>query len=241
MGEAVLQKAVPLAVSQPPRYCSCHDTSEKRMKAHTAHPQRCRVCNSTYVTSYAEFTLCAPCSERLHQCMICGAAAPVSGIYVPSSAARGEWSPPAMPSHRATILRLQREATDPLPMVRGLGGFGIAKSTPPFVSPPARTAQPAHRASLPAQGSSLPVSPVAVSWRCQSPGQGSPLETHDPRAIVSQQISRSQFVVQPQQGQDQVVERGPLYGESPASRQMKSSRLEDHDESFIGFIREMFK
>jgi len=55
----------------PSRYCSRHDTTLKRPKA---EPKRreCTECHMVVESNYAEFSLCPPCSDREHRCVLCG-------------------------------------------------------------------------------------------------------------------------------------------------------------------------
>jgi len=67
-----------------PRYCSSHNSSGKRAKC-AAHPRQCASCKTEVQTTYAEFALCPPCSERRQCCMICGTKSEQRGDYVPPS------------------------------------------------------------------------------------------------------------------------------------------------------------
>lgn len=67
-----------------PRYCSAHNSSDKRAKC-AAHPRQCTSCNMEVQTTYADFALCPPCSEGRRCCMICGSKAEQRGDYVPPS------------------------------------------------------------------------------------------------------------------------------------------------------------
>lgn len=79
---AMANQPVP-PVLMAPRYCTAHDTSEKRMKIEP-RLQECMGCHTNIQTSYADFTLCPGCSNLQKQCMICGASAPTVGSYVPA-------------------------------------------------------------------------------------------------------------------------------------------------------------
>lgn len=70
-------------VLMAPRYCTAHDTSEKRIKIEP-RLQECMGCHTSIQTSYADFYLCPACSNIQKQCMICGATAPTAGSYVPA-------------------------------------------------------------------------------------------------------------------------------------------------------------
>lgn len=70
-------------VLMAPRYCTAHDTSEKRIKIEP-RLQECMGCHTSIQTSYADFCLCPACSNNQKQCMICGANAPTAGSYVPA-------------------------------------------------------------------------------------------------------------------------------------------------------------
>jgi hypothetical protein len=55
----------------PPRFCSAHDTSDKRVKGEPVS-RDCQNCGITLTSSYEGFKLCPPCSEKQQRCMICG-------------------------------------------------------------------------------------------------------------------------------------------------------------------------
>jgi hypothetical protein len=59
----------------PPRFCSAHDSSEKRVKGDPVS-RDCQNCGITLTSSYEGFKLCPPCSEKQQKCMICGCHAP---------------------------------------------------------------------------------------------------------------------------------------------------------------------
>lgn len=66
-----------LAAVQPqrqpvPRFCTEHNTSEKRPKVEPAF-RDCQSCKISLQTNYQDFALCPPCSESKGRCMICGA------------------------------------------------------------------------------------------------------------------------------------------------------------------------
>jgi hypothetical protein len=67
----------------PPRFCSAHDTSEKRVKCEPRF-QDCGKCGIRLQSSYKDFKLCPPCSEQEQKCMICGSHAPQIGNYIPA-------------------------------------------------------------------------------------------------------------------------------------------------------------
>lgn len=81
-----VQRVVPQAPAPPvaPRFCCNHDSSEKRTKGEPRE-RECKNCRVSLQTSYTEFTLCPPCSEKERSCMICGASAPQKGDYVPAT------------------------------------------------------------------------------------------------------------------------------------------------------------
>jgi hypothetical protein len=74
------------AAPVPPRFCPNHDSSEKRSKGEPRE-QECKNCHIRLQTSYTDFSLCPPCSERQRRCMICGCDAPNNGSYVPATSA----------------------------------------------------------------------------------------------------------------------------------------------------------
>jgi len=55
----------------PARYCSRHDSTLKRAKAEPKC-RECTVCHMIVESNYAEFSLCPPCSDREHRCVLCG-------------------------------------------------------------------------------------------------------------------------------------------------------------------------
>lgn len=69
----------------PPRFCCNHDTSDKRVKGDPAY-RDCKSCGITLQSSYKDFQLCPPCSEKEQRCMICGVNAPKSSSYQPAAA-----------------------------------------------------------------------------------------------------------------------------------------------------------
>jgi len=64
----------------PARYCSRHDSTLKRAKAEP-RCRECTVCHMVVESNYAEFSLCPPCSDREHRCVLCGC--PDAGVVVP--------------------------------------------------------------------------------------------------------------------------------------------------------------
>lgn len=58
----------------PSRYCSRHDSTLKRAKAEPKC-RECTACHMVVESNYAEFSLCPPCSDREHRCVICGCSA----------------------------------------------------------------------------------------------------------------------------------------------------------------------
>lgn len=84
----------------PPRYCSMHNSSEQRPKVEPRF-RECMSCHLKVQTNYADFTLCPPCSEKEHRCMLCGKNAPQAGSYVPAittNAAAGHRNEGGLPS-----------------------------------------------------------------------------------------------------------------------------------------------
>lgn len=79
----------------PPRYCSRHNVSERRVKSEPQERQ-CQNCRMVLQTSYAEFTFCPPCSEQQQRCLICGDSAGNVGTYVPASSINTGHSRPDM-------------------------------------------------------------------------------------------------------------------------------------------------
>lgn len=67
----------------PPRFCSAHDSSDKRVKCEPTFKE-CKKCGIKLQTSYRDFSLCPPCSEKDQKCMICGSHAPQSSNYIPA-------------------------------------------------------------------------------------------------------------------------------------------------------------
>lgn len=68
----------------PPRFCSDHDSSDKRVKT-APHDVKCIKCGITYTTSYADALFCPPCSEKEKRCLICGKGAETASTYIPSA------------------------------------------------------------------------------------------------------------------------------------------------------------
>ncbi|CAJ1434544.1 unnamed protein product [Effrenium voratum] len=73
---------VPLPADVPPRFCQNHFTSAQREKIDPLM-RPCQKCNAQITSTYAEMTLCPPCSNTEESCMICGDHAPVASNYVP--------------------------------------------------------------------------------------------------------------------------------------------------------------
>lgn len=97
--------AVPMPVAPPtpvaPRFCSKHDTSDKRVKGEArecicTNPS-CRMC---FTSTYAETTICPPCSQKEKRCLICGAAAEKETNYIPPNRlnAKGKETPAPAPA-----------------------------------------------------------------------------------------------------------------------------------------------
>merc|ERR1719262_365882 len=70
-----------------PRYCSAHDTRSKRPKGEPRYRQ-CSACTMLIETNCVDFSLCPTCSQRNHQCMICGSSAPGHG-HLPAGQSPG--------------------------------------------------------------------------------------------------------------------------------------------------------
>lgn len=68
----------------PPRFCSNHDTSDKRVKCEPC-AKSCKKCGVSIQSSYKDFQLCPHCSEADQKCMICGCSAPKSSSYMPGA------------------------------------------------------------------------------------------------------------------------------------------------------------
>jgi hypothetical protein len=68
-----------------PKYCSRHNTSDKRKKC-APEKKACTKCHNKIQTNYAEFSLCPHCSNSDNRCMCCGA--PSEGAE--AKAAKGE-------------------------------------------------------------------------------------------------------------------------------------------------------
>lgn len=64
-------------LQMPSRYCSRHDSTLKRAKAEPKS-RECTVCHMLVESNYAEFSLCPPCSDREHRCVLCGC--PATGV-----------------------------------------------------------------------------------------------------------------------------------------------------------------
>jgi len=73
----------PSPAQVPPRYCTLHDSSSKRTKA-VPRLWQCSLCGIRVQTNYAEFALCALCSDKESKCMICSNSAPRAGTYIPA-------------------------------------------------------------------------------------------------------------------------------------------------------------
>lgn len=111
LGARGLQPQLPLQRPVQPRFCSAHQTSEKRPKVEP-HTFECESCRMQLQTNYAEAKLCPACSEKDGRCMCCGAPAPPPGA-VPSVLAR-EGTPTGMPTPammQQTPLFCQRHST----------------------------------------------------------------------------------------------------------------------------------
>jgi len=53
-------------------FCSAHDTSEKRHKLPQPEVRECALCKKSMSSTYRDFKLCATCSGRGQQCLLCG-------------------------------------------------------------------------------------------------------------------------------------------------------------------------
>jgi len=78
----------------PPRFCCAHDTSDKRVKGDPAYKD-CKSCGINLQSSYKDFQLCPPCSDKEQRCMICGSNAPHSSSCQPPAAVQAP--PPNCP------------------------------------------------------------------------------------------------------------------------------------------------
>lgn len=97
------QVSTPTLVPLPPRYCSKHDAAGKRLKE-APRQKECSSCRVGVLTSYLDFVLCPPCSERHRRCMICGADAPNAGSYVPATAVPLPHAEPVQPHALMPVL-----------------------------------------------------------------------------------------------------------------------------------------
>lgn len=62
-------------MTSTPRFCSRHDSSEKRPKGEEASLQGCQKCRLQLHTNHRELALCPQCSDQEGRCMICGTSA----------------------------------------------------------------------------------------------------------------------------------------------------------------------
>lgn len=162
----------PSAGPVAPRFCSCHNSSEKRVKMMEPKFQECTSCHISVQTSYADFVLCPVCSDRQQRCLICGSSAPTSSCYIPAqtlkepreaggsaSAAGGAAGPCAgpvqsprgpgvarpLPSTPETDPRPQPQAAPPGRAASGDGGGRFRE--PPSLPPPQEPSRRPERAT----------------------------------------------------------------------------------------------
>lgn len=245
----------------PPRYCEHHNTSEKRKKTSEPQSLSCRSCKATYMTSYTEFTLCAVCSERERACMICGISAPVAGNYVPptgqtrqavSSVLGGNSLAP--PSHSSDMFQNHvgdRMLSKPTPIFEYdefTGGNDASWQGPPhsrhpqggrLPPPPPPPMDPFHTMSGWMGPAASPNRSHEMSYGMQveSQPQHFPFQDEHNHLMRQQQQQESMQASHPYGGHDQ---RRP--GQGPQNSQQKPTRTRPiQDDTFVGFIREMFK
>jgi hypothetical protein len=108
----------------PPRFCCAHDTSDKRVKCDPVS-RPCKICGIVLQSSYKDFQLCPPCSEKEHKCMICGEHAPNASSVAPAQ-------PAAPPPNTSTY-------TPGAP--QGQGNNGKQSNLPPPPPPSAHSAR----------------------------------------------------------------------------------------------------
>merc|ERR1712190_615262 len=179
-GRLVQQPVCQAACPCPPRYCTNHDRSEKRLKMDHPKDWKCSLCGVSVQTNYREFTLCAPCSDGKHRCMICGASAPRAGNYVPPPCLPASWPPIHSPTEQCPSLApppfpLDTLAFTPLPQLsRGvaLPEPGLYEASPhDDASPGNLHSSPPYTpgAMPPLHSSSAPYNPMA---QCFQDGAG---------------------------------------------------------------------
>merc|ERR1719215_2473682 len=81
----------------PPRFCSAHDSSDKRVKGDPCFKD-CKSCGIRLQSSYKDFQLCPPCSEEEQKCMICGTHAPNSSAHMLGATQGGPQDKPQAPT-----------------------------------------------------------------------------------------------------------------------------------------------
>lgn len=87
-----------------PRFCPSHDTSDKRVKGDPVS-RDCKACGITLTSSYKDFRLCPPCSEKEQKCMICAAHAPKQTSVQPAA-------PPAPPPNCPPRFCCEHDSSD---------------------------------------------------------------------------------------------------------------------------------
>jgi len=138
----------PPAANIPPRYCSKHDSSEKRVKRE-ARNCACQSCGITFTSTYAEVELCSMCSDKEKRCIICGAGADKAGSYIPvDQIGKNNGGPPGQqnrenmppsasgPGGRNSFPTngVGAPRTDSMPVLNK-SGYGVANGTPPPKTP----------------------------------------------------------------------------------------------------------
>lgn len=236
-----------------PRYCSLHNTSEKRRKTNTPQPLSCRSCRATYMTSYSDFTFCAVCSDRERLCMICGASAPAAGNYVPPTGGQQLMEPrkQAMPQlsgdspnrpYGGGSSALHRESTEPLPLTPGLGGFSQENGDTRhplqgnLPHPPPLMDQFHWKAPSVMQHRAMPDGMVRDLEGPNSPQTASPAHDRHEHSLCHQDASYRRGA----HSQPPDCSRTPKGYDGVWGQQDRPPRDVPED-TFIGFLREVFK
>jgi len=110
---------LPAEASMTARYCPRHIAREMRPKVES-RLMECTACRMTIMTPYAEFSFCAPCSEKQCQCVICGAA---TGGPAQEVARAG--GPPPLAQVGCSISATAPPESSPSPVKGGPRGFGM--------------------------------------------------------------------------------------------------------------------
>mmetsp|Transcript_94508 Transcript_94508/g.148765 ORF Transcript_94508/g.148765 Transcript_94508/m.148765 type:complete len:375 (-) Transcript_94508:136-1260(-) len=89
VGDYQAEEVAPQVAAAPPppcapRFCCNHDSSDKRVKCEPVS-RACKSCGMEVVSSYKDFQLCPPCSDKEQRCLICGTHAPKSSSYIPQN------------------------------------------------------------------------------------------------------------------------------------------------------------